>query len=190
MRSNYYQFATYLWMLIGVLWLVGMIYAKPTVRSQSWGSRIFEMSLSLLAFVMAFTGTFAHGWLGKQVLSPSNATGIGGLTLTFFGVALAVWSRFQLGSNWSASVTVKADHSLIRRGPYTIVRHPMYTGFLLALLGVAVIVGQMRGFFGVAVLFLALLLKSSVEESFMLQQFGAEYRQYQGRVKALIPFVF
>jgi protein-S-isoprenylcysteine O-methyltransferase Ste14 len=95
-----------------------------------------------------------------------------------------------LGGNWSGAVTVKEGHTLICRGPYTIVRHPIYSGLLLALLGVALIIGEVRGLLGVGVLFLSYWLKSRMEERFMLEQFGAGYRQYQQRVKALIPHVF
>ena len=110
--------------------------------------------------------------------------------LVVVGIAFAIFARFALGGNWSGSVTVKQDHTLIRRGPYSIVRHPIYTGLILAFLGVAVIVGQLRGLLGVAVLFLSFWLKSRVEERFMQEQFGAEYRTYQHQVKGLIPYIF
>ena len=85
---------------------------------------------------------------------------------------------------------MKQGHTLICRGPYTLVRHPIYSGLLLAFLGVAIILGQIRGLLGVGVLSLAFWLKSRIEEQFMLEQFGADYRHYQERVKALIPYVF
>jgi protein-S-isoprenylcysteine O-methyltransferase len=95
-----------------------------------------------------------------------------------------------LGGNWSASVTVKQDHRLVRRGPYTIVRHPIYTGLLLALLGTAVALGELRGLLGVVVAFAAWRAKSRMEEAFMRQEFGLEYATYQGEVKALVPFIY
>jgi protein-S-isoprenylcysteine O-methyltransferase Ste14 len=87
-------------------------------------------------------------------------------------------------------VSVKGGHTLICQGPYTVVRHPIYSGLLLSLLGVALIVGEVRGLLGVGVVFLALWIKSSMEERFMLEEFGAEYRSYQHRVKALVPYLF
>lgn len=65
------------------------------------------------------------------------------------GLLLALWSRFVLGRNWSAAVTVKQGHSLVRNGPYAIVRHPIYSGFLLALLGTAIARGTVGAFIGV-----------------------------------------
>jgi protein-S-isoprenylcysteine O-methyltransferase len=95
----------------------------------------------------------------------------------------------MLGGNGSATVTVKPDHRLIRQGPYTIVRHPIYTGFLLGLLGTALALGELRGIVGLALAFIGWRMKSRLEEAFMAAQFGAEYTEYQREVKALIPFV-
>jgi protein-S-isoprenylcysteine O-methyltransferase Ste14 len=190
MRLDYYNLALDLWMILGVIWLLGMLTTKRSVRSQPLGPRLFQICLSLLAFYLAFTRTFENGWLGLRLFPTSDWTGVAGLLLTFLGVAFSVWARLLLGRNWSSNVTLKQDHTLIRRGPYTIVRHPIYTGFLVAMLGVALILGEIRGLIAVGVLFLAFWLKSSMEERFMLQQFGPEYLRYQHQVKALIPYVF
>ena len=190
MHLNYYQLACDLWLVLAVVWLLGLLTAKPVARSQSLGSRVFELGLSVLAFYLVFSQYFRTGWLGRRFLPSSDPAGLIGLLLTFLGVAFAIWARLQLGGNWSASVTVKQGHTLIRRGPYTIVRHPIYTGILLATLGVALIIGEYRGLFGAGILFLALWLKFSMEERFMLEQFNGEYRQYQSQVKALVPYIF
>jgi len=190
MHLGYYQLACYLWLVLAAIWLFGLLTAKPVTRRQSWGSRLLEVALSLLAFCLVFSQYFRSGWLAQRFLPSSALAGQIGLLVTFLGVAFATWARLQLGGNWSSSVTIKQGHTLVRRGPYTIVRHPIYTGLLLAILGVAIIVGEYRGLFGVGVLFLAYWLKSSREERFMLEQFDGEYRLYQGQVKALIPYIF
>jgi protein-S-isoprenylcysteine O-methyltransferase len=110
-----------------------------------------------------------------------------GLALTAAGCAFAIWARLLLGGNWSSSVTVKQDH--IRRGPYAIVRHPIYSGFLLGLLGTALALGELRGIAGLALASIGWHMKSRREEAFMTAEFGAEYTRYQCEVKALIPFV-
>ena len=94
-----------------------------------------------------------------------------------------------LGANWSALVTIKQDHQIIRRGPYALVRHPIYSGGLLALFGTAIAFGELRGLAGFALVFIAWWLKSRLEESFLESQFGASYTQYKREVKGLIPFV-
>jgi protein-S-isoprenylcysteine O-methyltransferase Ste14 len=84
---------------------------------------------------------------------------------------------------------VKRDHQLVLRGPYVLVRHPIYSGLLLGMLGTAITAGEVRGLVGFAILFYAWLAKSRVEEAFMTEQFGMQYTQYRQRVKAIIPFV-
>lgn len=74
-------------------------------------------------------------------------------------------------------------------GPCAIVRHPLYSGVLLAMLGTAMSLGQVRGFIAFLLTFGGWWLKSRTEERFMLEQFGAHYRQYQQQVKALIPYL-
>lgn len=190
MHTVYYKLACDLWLLVAIVWAVGMLMAKPVVRIQSIGSRLFTLVLAVLGFSLVFKTYFRTGWLGHRFLPYSDLAGPIGLVLTFLGAAFAIWARLQLGGNWSGTVTVKQDHTLIRSGPYALVRHPIYTGFLLAVLGVAVIVGEYRCLLGLAVLFLCFLLKSSMEERFMLEQFGGDYRTYQDQIKALIPFVY
>ncbi|HEY5254881.1 MAG TPA: isoprenylcysteine carboxylmethyltransferase family protein, partial [Acidobacteriaceae bacterium] len=112
-----------------------------------------------------------------------------GVLLLLLGLLFAVWARFVLGRNWSGIVTVKEDHTLITRGPYAWVRHPIYTGILLALLGTAVTLGTILNFVEVPVVAFAFWLKLRTEERFMLETFGEQYAAYRHHVKALIPYV-
>ena len=112
-----------------------------------------------------------------------------GLALTLAGTGFAIWARAYLGQNWSSNVTIKEDHRLIQTGPYAVVRHPIYSGFLLAFLGTALAFGQVRGLVAWALAFVGWRLKSRMEEEFMQQRFGAEYADYKRRVRELIPFV-
>jgi protein-S-isoprenylcysteine O-methyltransferase Ste14 len=98
---------------------------------------------------------FDRGWtglLGWRFLPASSVAAYGGLALTTAGLALAVWARFYIGGNWSALVELKKDHQLIRRGPYVIVRHPIYSGFMLATLGTAVMQGELHGLLALALI--------------------------------------
>ncbi|MBV8107090.1 MAG: isoprenylcysteine carboxylmethyltransferase family protein [Hyphomicrobiales bacterium] len=112
-----------------------------------------------------------------------------GAALTVAGVAFAIWARALLAGNWSSSVTLKRDHELIVEGPYRIVRHPIYTGILIALIGTALAVGEWRAVLGVAIAAGAYWRKLRIEESVMRRQFGAAYAEYAARVPALVPFV-
>jgi protein-S-isoprenylcysteine O-methyltransferase Ste14 len=115
---------------------------------------------------------------------------LAGLLVALIGVAFSIWARLILGSNWSNRVTVKENHTLVRTGPYRIVRHPIYSGILVGMLGSAVQRGGIRCFAGVLICGLSFWLKTRAEERFMVQSFGKEYLQYCHTVKALVPFIF
>jgi len=172
------------WIAVCVFWLAGAVFTKRTARSQTTGSRLIHLLLAATGFMLMFRGP-----LGWRFMPASPIIAFAGLALTIAGVAVAVWARVILGSNWSALVTIKQDHQIIRRGPYALVRHPIYSGGLLALLGTAIAFGEVRGLAGFALVFIAWWMKSRLEESFLESQFGASYTQYKREVKGLIPFV-
>jgi Putative protein-S-isoprenylcysteine methyltransferase len=99
-----------------------------------------------------------------------------------------VWARVRLGGNWSGIVTIKHDHELIASGPYAIVRHPIYTGLLVAFIGSAMVLGEWRGVLAVLVAWWALWRKLRLEERWMAERFGQQYEAYCRRVPALVPF--
>jgi len=146
--------------------------------------------LVLAGFVLVLDSRLGLGPLGWRFIPESAGAGILGLALAICGMAFAVWARISLGRNWSGIAAVKQDHELVLRGPYAIVRHPIYTGFLLALAGTAIALGEARGPIGFALVWAALWMKLRTEEAFMLQEFGEQYSGYKKKVKTLVPFVF
>lgn len=110
-----------------------------------------------------------------------------GAALTFAGLLFAIWARLYLGKNWSGMVTVKHDHELIRSGPYRFVRHPIYSGILLALAGTIVCRRNVWGFLGLAIVWLGLWLKSRMEERFMIETFGSQYDDYRRTTGGILP---
>jgi protein-S-isoprenylcysteine O-methyltransferase Ste14 len=112
-----------------------------------------------------------------------------GAALTFAGIAFAIWARVWIAGNWSSDVTLKRDHELIVDGAYRWVRHPIYTGILVALAGTALAVGEWRGVLAVVLACAAYCRKLTIEEAVMRRQFGEAYARYAERVPALVPFV-
>lgn len=179
----------YCWIATGIIWLFGMLSNKAPVRAQTTGSRFFHVSLALLGGFF-IGGSFTHRtWMSASFVPHTHSVELAGLVLTAAGCIFAVWARMTLGSNWSGRATVKAGHELIVKGPYALVRHPIYTGFLLALAGTVLASSQWRSLIGFGVIVLALLVKMSQEESLMMQTFPQDYAEYRRRVKALIPGV-
>ena len=112
-----------------------------------------------------------------------------GTAVSASGLLFSVWARRYLGRNWSRAVTIKQDHELITSGPYSLVRHPIYTGLLVGLFGCVLAVGEWRGLVAVGLVFIALLRKLRLEEQWLRAQFGESYENYSRRVRALVPYI-
>jgi protein-S-isoprenylcysteine O-methyltransferase Ste14 len=178
------------WIGAAVVWLIGGLNTKTVVRTQSAGSRLLEILPLLVVFVLLRGDSTLLRWTSMRFVPDTLGWQSLAAAVTVAGVLVAIWSRFYLGGNWSATVTVKQDHELIRSGPYSVVRHPIYSGLLLALLGTALAVGEIRGLLAVALALLAWKIKSRREESFMESEFGEQYMQYRQNVKGLVPFIW
>jgi protein-S-isoprenylcysteine O-methyltransferase Ste14 len=181
----------YAWLVLFILWVVAGVISKRSVHAQTSTSRLFQLGLTLIGFMLVFNfnNWFVSGWLTTRIIPREPVYLLGGAILTIAGILFSLWARAILGTNWSATVTIKQNHALIRRGPYQVVRHPIYTGFLLGLLGTSFVYGLARCFIGVLVVGLAFWLKSQTEEQFMVQQFGRQYLEYRQQVRALIPYI-
>jgi protein-S-isoprenylcysteine O-methyltransferase Ste14 len=190
MHDRLADIAGYLWLALGIFWLVMALTAKRTARTQSPGSRLVHITPEILAFCLLFTpGPWKRWPQWRFVPETWLAVAWFGLALVVAGLGFSIWARLFLGRNWSGRVTIKEEHELIQTGPYSIVRHPIYSGFLLAILGTALVQGEFRSLLALPVAALGWVLKSRHEEFFMAQQFGNAYLDYKRRVKALVPFV-
>jgi protein-S-isoprenylcysteine O-methyltransferase Ste14 len=177
------------WMLVFTIWAGAADSARGPVQSkEGWGARISVWVIGAAWLILLFRRF--PGPLGSQIINPPQSIVIAGVVVTLIGLSFAVWARFYLGKNWDALITLKLDHKLIRTGPYAIVRHPIYSGFMLAGLGTAFAVGQIRSFIAAAMIVAAWVYKSGLEESFLLEHFGSAYAEYRRNVKRLIPFVW
>lgn len=179
-----------IWIGLLLLWLLWSLRVKRVQRRAPPASRIVEVLVVVAGFWLMFARVFPFPWLETPLWNDGVAAGIAGLAVTIAGVAFAIWARYALGGNWSGQVTVKHDHELQRSGPYAIVRHPIYSGLLLALLGTAIVIGEIRGLIGVALAGIGWRLKSLTEERLMTEEFGAQYIDYKREVRALIPFLY
>ncbi len=111
------------------------------------------------------------------------------ILLISMGFAFCWWARIHLGSLWSPHVTKKAEHRVIDSGPYGIVRHPIYTGILLAVFATAAAKGTVLGLAGAVLIAIGFTMKARLEERWLRQELGPEaYDAYRRRVPMLLPF--
>jgi protein-S-isoprenylcysteine O-methyltransferase Ste14 len=182
--------------VVAVLWLTWIGYwfiasrsAKTTERVETFGSRASHiLPLAFAGYLFSivripFTDVSLRLYHPHRI---TNVLEVGGVAL---GLGFSAWARLHLGRNWSGIVTVKHDHELIRSGPYAIVRHPIYSGLLVAFVGMAVGQGTWVGILAVAIIAVAFVRKLRIEERFMADQFGEQYARYRREVPGLVPGV-
>ena len=116
------------------------------------------------------------------------ALGLVGAVVFASGLALAIWARVHLGRNWGMPTTQKADPELVTSGPYRFVRHPIYTGILLGVLGTA-LASNLLGLIVVAVLGGYFYYSATVEERNLTATFPTAYPEYRRATKMLVPFL-
>jgi protein-S-isoprenylcysteine O-methyltransferase Ste14 len=179
----------FMWMGVFLIWAISGRHSRQAEQVRSDGPA------SLANFVVGggWWLLLAHGFnlpvLSQRWRPPSMALDVAGLVITTVALAFCLWARFYLGRNWSAVVAVMKNHQLIRTGPYAIVRHPIYAGFMLATLGTAIAFGELSGLVAVAMVVIAWGYKARLEEATMLRQFGPEYERYRREVKGLLPYI-
>ncbi|HUB09389.1 MAG TPA: isoprenylcysteine carboxylmethyltransferase family protein [Myxococcales bacterium] len=178
------------WVVFCLTWLVAAARVKRDKRSEPLGMRFAQLLLYAAGAILLFDRPWflANPTMWRLSLGPVARAWLS-VAFTAAGIGLAIDARIVLGRNWSGRVTVKEGHELVVRGPYRLVRHPIYTGLLLAFLGTAILHAQAADFAGVAIFAFAYVAKLREEERFMQAEFGEAYASYRARVKALIPFV-
>jgi protein-S-isoprenylcysteine O-methyltransferase Ste14 len=184
---NAMRICSFLWLLLWLVWLGAWLRTKKTQELASFGSRLRYGAPVVLAFYLLFSESFPFRWLELRFIPHHIFIEILAVTLTALGIALAIWARFYIGENWSSAVTIKVGHQLIRTGPYALVRHPIYSGLLLAMIGTALARREPRGLLAFVLLWLGFWIKSRMEEGFMRKTFGPEYEEYSKSTGALLP---
>jgi protein-S-isoprenylcysteine O-methyltransferase Ste14 len=175
-----------LWMLIMTVWLALAFESNEPVETKRDRSSDVAVWIVSIGWVLLLLRRFD----GPQLIPRMLLIRIVGFGLTVVGLVFAVVARLYLGSSWDAYITLKVRHRLVRTGPYAIVRHPIYSGFILALLGSALNFGHLRSFIAATMVTLSWIYKSRLEEVFMKDHFGMEYDQYCYEVKRLIPKIW
>ena len=182
------RFIAVCWVVFIVVWFIAAWFAKRTVeRSGTWLRWIVWIAAILLVATRS-------GWMGlANGVSLWRATpglAVVAAAVTAAGLSVALWARAALGGNWSGAVVLKEQHDLIDRGPYAFVRHPIYTGVLLMVLGTVTVSGTRAGVIVLATMVAGLIVKARREERLLTTHFPELYPRYRARVRArLIPFL-
>jgi len=179
-----------MWMGIFIIWAISGLNTKRTVGSASDTRARISLGGVLLGWLILFNRWSRPGVLGERFVSIGPGVVYTGTALTAVGLGFALWARFTIGRNWGRLITVQEDHQLTRTGPYAIVRHPIYSGFMLATFGTALAIGEVGGLVSTALVVISWGYKSRLEERYMIEHFGTEYEQYRQQVSGLLPGIW
>lgn len=177
------------WLTFVIVWLLTALSTKPSVYRESRSQRLRYALPIVVAYFLLMNGGRLPYPLNVRVLLPVAIVAWSGMILCVGGLGFAIWARVVIGRNWSGAVTLKEEHELIERGPYRLVRHPIYTGILSMFVATAIMLGHLAGCIGVVIVIASFWIKLIREEKVMLNQFPDKYAAYRQRVKRLIPFV-
>ncbi len=177
------------WIVFFLYWLISAWWVKAPAKRQSWIKNMANrVPIALGYYLLLFNDVREP--LPRVLKSGTAFTRLLGAVICIFGLIGAIWSRNTLAGNWSSDVQFKQGHELVARGPYRLVRHPIYTSLLLMSLGTAIAANRLGAIAGLFCVFAGVWIKLRQEEKLLMQHFPEEYPAYKARVKALVPFVF
>lgn len=177
--------------VLAIVWTaLGLYWGAPNEGPQSgefkW-YRLLRLVILASVFALLFWKATAVGFLGKHIVPDIRVLGWIGFFAAILGMFVTSWSRIALGRYWSDKVILQNEHQLIRTGPYSYMRHPLYSGVLLAVLGTALVLGEIRGLLSFTILLLNYAIKAKREERILAERFGAEFNTHVARTGFLLP---
>lgn len=186
-----------LWVIWGISWMLAAVWTARTDARPSNKEQIGHWGVTVLGFALLFTSVGAHmrnelGAISRRVTfwALPDLAGWALCALVLTGFAICWWARLHLGRMWSLNVARKQDHYIVCDGPYAIVRHPIYTGLILAAFALALQTGSIVAVGGAALMTFGFTRKAVLEERFLREELGPEaYDAYRRDVPMLIPFV-
>jgi protein-S-isoprenylcysteine O-methyltransferase Ste14 len=175
------------WLAFALYWLVQGARAKKAQRREPPGERLAHVMLMTAAFYLVFIHKPRLGPLNEPLLPREPWLRALGVALTFVGVGFAIWARHHIGRYWSGRVSIVSEHKLIRTGPYARIRHPIYAGMLLALVGTVLVENEYRALLGLALALTGFTVKAIKEETFLKAQFGEAFEEHRRLTGFFLP---
>lgn len=173
------------WIATGVFFLIGMLRANRISQREDGVARLLDALLLWGGYYFLFVPFVPWPALNRRFAPLTLAPLAAGIAI--LGLILVIFSRYYLGRYWSGTVALKQDHKLIQNGPYRFVRHPLYTGLILAAFGTATAFGLWHRLLGAGLLLACVLRRAHKEDSLMQTRFGAEFEQYRRRTGQIVP---
>ena len=184
------QFITMLaWIAFVLSWIGAAFWADRAERRPPRREEQLYRAVTVAGVVLFVVGGRQFSRPADRLWSFDPVADYALVLVVLAGLAFTWWGRLYLGRLWSSSVTKKADHRVVDTGPYAMVRHPIYTGIILACLATAAQLGTAPAIAGALVLWVGFWIKARLEERFLRDQLGeGAYDAYRQKVPMLVPF--
>jgi protein-S-isoprenylcysteine O-methyltransferase Ste14 len=178
-----------IWIAWFVSWIAASFWsARTEKRAKTWETWIYR--ITICAGVVLIAPWTAQVLEERPIWQVGYCGAYALVAVTAAGLLLTWWARIHLGRLWSSAITRKQEHRLIDTGPYHFVRHPIYTGLIMALLATGATEATPVAILGAFIIAFGLWLKARAEESFLAAELGVDaYASYRRRVPMLIPFL-
>jgi protein-S-isoprenylcysteine O-methyltransferase Ste14 len=189
--SPYRSIIAGLWLLFIAYWAVAAVGAKRNAGGRLWRGGIGLRLVVILLIAAVLPSPSLREFLAETQHSASHSSILGwaGVALCVLGFGLAINARWHLGRNWGMPMSRKEQPELVTSGPYAHIRHPIYTGLILAMLGSAIGVNVSWALMLVPV-GAYFIYSARREETLMLQLFPEQYAAYTARTGMLAPRLF
>ena len=178
-----------MWLAFLVYWAIAARHAKPMRWREGGMVRILDTALFFAAAILFAADHRLPAVFTVRFMAPSLVLEAAFAVATATGLGFAVWARRHLGQEWSPVVALKEEQTLIRGGPYRFVRHPIYSGMLLALLATGLAIGEWRAVLGFLAALIGILRRVKAEEAQLRAAFP-DYDRYCAETAALIPRLY
>jgi protein-S-isoprenylcysteine O-methyltransferase Ste14 len=180
---------------LGLVYLISEVLLTVTRRSRSQtGTKQDRSTLGVIWVVIMVSvaaGLYVTMHWRAAALPHRQLFAVAGVFLFVSGLFLRWWAIITLGRFFTVDVTIEKDHELVERGPFRVVRHPSYTGVLLAFVGFALTLHNWAALLVMLVpIFAAFIRRMNVEEDALSRALGSRYADYMKRTKRLVPFVY
>lgn len=190
MQSWQYWSVVALWVVWELYWGISARGVKRASTKEPFLSRLPVLIALITGIACMLVPDWISPYLARPFLPQGGMFFYLGYAVQVSGLTLAFWARAVLGRNWSGRVTIKEEHELVTSGPYRRLRHPIYSGALLAVTGSAIALGWIGGLVTVVLFMSVFVHKIRLEERMLIGHFGDAYIQYRKQTNALILFVW
>lgn len=175
------------WTVFVLFWFVAAFNRKAAQKRESFARRLVYVAFMAFAFIVLYERQLPSDFLAGRLWPYLDWIAQLGALLTVAGIAFSIWARVHIGRNWSGQVMIKRDHELIRSGPYARIRHPIYTGLLLAVFGTFLAIGEVRVLLAFVVILFGFTYKAKREEALLAEHFGPAFEEHKKHTGFFLP---